>query len=474
MHNSNFTSADFNFSDINAAARCIKFFIKFPVHRGNDILLTADDYLVDVNVVEEIWTESSDIMGEISPSAVDVTLLNTNKLFSPENTSSPYANIMKLNTEFVLSFLRSDTIEYEKEHGPILFGTYYVSEWTANADDNTATIHAVNGLQRLLDLSKNFVGVSIAVPYNEFIANFIDYIGDFSDEHPVFNDTVFSDQLSTSILPYGWCEGTVKAGLNTLLQAALAMIIIDRINTFNVLPIQYPTVPTEYCTLTDNDQIISINTNRSLIRAYNTTKLTYYVASIQHHINVLTLDNIDTCTTDQNGTVVFGRSPLTYNFNTTPVVYIEAITCTISDGTAHVTSVQYNTESITFSIFSNVNNTASIDATATVVNLAETVLIDSSTNSNAYEYTNKLIQTEQQAKKVLAYMNKQVYTDASIIEVEIYGDLTIELSDIVHVQSIRYSLDFMGRVVRIKTSYNNGLKQTLYLMNSSLFTESSE
>lgn len=107
---------------LDAQSRQIK--LKAIIHFSSPLTITGADYLIGMDSLEEEYLDSSNIFGLLSANECSLKLLNTDRVFSVTNTSSPYYGQLKpgVKVEVILQVYTTTFVD-------VPLGTFYAVEW---------------------------------------------------------------------------------------------------------------------------------------------------------------------------------------------------------------------------------------------------------------------------------------------------------------------------------------------------------
>jgi hypothetical protein len=402
--------------------------------------ITTSNYLIDCYVDELTWCTESSMLGELSPSSIDIKVANPNKIFTPSNVDGPYYGKIRigLKIETSISINGSD---------PIPFGTYYVTEWRVDsADSLTASIYASDKMTEVLKADTGVLAPIRGISYKDFITYYFDKLGS-----AVSIDGNFSSQLL-----WGFSTGKVANDLKELSHATWSVIGFNRNNELTMKALK--SSEAIRATLTDNDQIISISSKQSLTKTYDG-------ASFEFFIPTLTLDEL--VSVDQfNVSVGITKSDVV-EFAKRPVVYLTGIVCDTNGIIARVYSFKYTPDSISVEI----ESTESVDSTNISVlggYINQIPYVNADDCANPLKYSNHFVQTGDDARYFKANLDRYVASELPVITVEIRGNALLNIGDKIEVNSTCYSTHFVGRIVSIRSKYDGSFSQTLLLLDDSI------
>lgn len=419
-----------------------KVLIYFDELIGTEI--TKEDYLIDFNILEEMWEDSGTVMGSVSANTLDLTLRNENRRFTPTNMDGPYSGKIKLGIKIEVYI---KLIKKDQAFDWLQLGTFYVTDWQAGIDGITAAVYASDKLQQVFDADTVAVEVVQEYTYKQFLEYYFQKIG----------YTVTVNDSLTDILHFGWSEESTTFDIDKQVQAALAACYCDRADNILVVPLIRERALR--ATLTDSDQIITVTSDKSIIKSYDGVKLTYYVPKLKKDTELINVPDVDISAGLQTHD--------TLAFDDGPVVAVEHVGCQTKAILVMIASYKYTPWSIDITTNSAQETKTNLIVYGTKIDFVETILSDD--KDNMYEYNNKFLQDATYATTFKRMLSKFVESEVPIIEVEIRGNPLLLLGDKVRIISPYYATDFTGIIIKQKTKYSGGLSAILTLISADIF-----
>ena len=232
----------------------------------------SSDFLVDISLIEESSGETKNPLGAVSANEFEFSLANRDDVFTPSNPDSPYfgkINVGLIIEPFICSTMSNLNITAETDNDIvwISLGKYTVTSWTAKAGSLLANVSATDVMQSILSTPmprlKTIVG-------NDF-GGILKYLFKMLD----VQEYVIIDGLSRLVINYvPFADSdTVPLILQKISEAAICAIYANRDGIPTVRPFIYSTPTFE---LTDDNQIISIDTQQSILKSYNGVDVSFY------------------------------------------------------------------------------------------------------------------------------------------------------------------------------------------------------
>ena len=433
--------------DFNTPSRHIvmRLDIFFDGLQSDPLIITKDNYLIDATLLEEIGAEDSNPLGTISANELSFSLYNGDGIFSPTNTNSPYYGKIKTNVP-VIPYMRPETID-NTEVNWIKMGEYYVSNWSASVTGINAVITAEDELQQVF-LEKS---PSIPVGLNKKQAEFF---------QEVFNALGYTAKISrdlNAVLLYTFTEGEQKSYLQEMLQGAIAYCLCDKNGDIIVEPLN-GSKPLR-ATITDADQIISVDATQSLIKSYGGVELTYVLPQLTEAVQLLQMKEVNIPPgVFTHNKVSFNRGPIKTVTNMYALTKDKEVT--IIDYTSSPWDITFTTKNEGTQVLSD------LVVYGVAVDFVQAILADSTTN--VLKVKNRYIQNTEYAHKYKNILEAFVNNDMSTLSLQIRGNPLFNVGEKLRVQSDKYNLDFTGIIQRINYRYEGFLSCEITLLNSSI------
>lgn len=240
----------------------------------------SSDFLVDVSVIEESSGEAKNPLGAVSANELDFSLANLNDIFTPSNDTSPYYGKIKVGLlveAFMCSTMSNLNITADNDTSDIVWislGKYTVTNWTAKAGSLLATVSATDVMQSILSMPMPRLNTLEKVTYEDTLK--------YLFEKLQVADYAILDGLDSTILDYVpfYSNDTVPSVLQKISEAAICAIFADRTGKLVVKPFSNASPSFD---LTDDNQIISIDTQQSVLKSYNGVDVSFY----RHQLSVV-------------------------------------------------------------------------------------------------------------------------------------------------------------------------------------------
>ena len=434
--------------DFNAHSRCIllKLDIFFDGLQKDPLTVTREDYLIDAELLEEASAEDNNPLGAISANELAFSLYNDSGIFSPTNPESPYYGKIKVNVP-IIPYMKPD-MDDGTEVNWIKMGVYYVSDWNATITGAAASITANDKLQQVFLEPAPVIPVGLNRTQAAFFQEVFDALGYAAK---------ISQDLNATLL-YTFTEGEQKKFLQEMLQGAIAYCTCDKNGGIVIEPLD-STRPLR-ATLTDADQIISVNAEQSIVKTYGGVELTYVLPQLTEAIQLLEIKeaNVPAGIFTHNK-VAFSKGPAKVITNV----------CAITEN-KEVAIVDYVNSPWDITLITKNESTTKATSDLTVYGIAvdfvETILTDNV--SNVLKVKNRYIQSTEYAIKYKEMLEAFVNSDMPTLTLQVRGNPLLNVGDKIRVQSERYNLDFTGVLQRINYKYVGSLSCEITLLNSDI------
>ena len=434
--------------DFNAHSRCIllKLDIFFDGLQKDPLTVTREDYLIDAELLEEASAEDNNPLGAISANELAFSLYNDSGIFSPTNPESPYYGKIKVNVP-IIPYMKPD-MDDGTEVNWIKMGVYYVSDWNATITGAAASITANDKLQQVFLEPAPVIPVGLNRTQAAFFQEVFDALGYAAK---------ISQDLNATLL-YTFTEGEQKKFLQEMLQGAIAYCTCDKNGGIVIEPLD-STRPLR-ATLTDADQIISVDAEQSIVKTYGGVELTYVLPQLTEAIQLLEIKeaNVPAGIFTHNK-VAFSKGPAKVITNV----------CAITEN-KEVAIVDYVNSPWDITLITKNESTTKATSDLAVYGIAvdfvETILTDNV--SNVLKVKNRYIQSTEYAIKYKEMLEAFVNSDMPTLTLQVRGNPLLNVGDKIRVQSERYNLDFTGVLQRVNYKYVGSLSCEIALLNSAI------
>ena len=432
----------------NAPSREIEFKYEIFFTEGADpLVITKDNYLASSSGLEEAQSSSGDILGKVSSNEISFDLYNEDKLFTPNNTTSPYYKLIKKGVK-VVAYGKVNVEGEEVDWDPL--GTYYTTSWYTTSSGALATVTANDKLYSIFDSPIPLYKVTKNTSVKDLYDSFFSLLGVSAKIDPSISDT----------LPFAYINGTNKEFLSELSNGVLTFCFGNRENGVSIIS-RLKDVPLR-ATLTDDDQIYEVKDSQSIEAGYdgisvvtNTKQesISQEVMSIKGHMlstGKTTLENI--------------------MLSAVPLIRLTYANVT-GTNKAHVSHMIATPNSVNIEITNDADEEHLVDIAVggTVIETVSSTYTEG--GSNQITLNNNYIQTPTQLNKAVTYLRRANKSVSPMLEVKIRGNLKLQLGDKIHIQSTRYGVDYTGILIRHSYTYTGALSATITLLDATLLGE---
>ena len=440
-------------ADFNAASRqiSVKLEIYFDGITNTPLTVDNSNYLVGADWLEECSAESKEIIGSPSSNELTFRLYNPDGIFSPTNVSGTYYGLMKRGIPVKL-FIRpesaTETINW------LQLGLYYVSDWTAEITNIYVDVVA-NDIW--LDIFSTTVP-NYAVTTNKTVKYTLERI------FTLMGYTVNASATLTRILAYSYIKGDPLEFLASFMQSDF--ITLETNNVGAPIIGTFLGNKTSVATLTDSDQVVSVQSIETINKSYNGASVTYYEPFVSPEtFTVLTIPNIN---------LVLGLNQL-FNmyYDTGPLIslYYFGLWPTDEGGHGMPELFGYICNAWEFSVqyISYYNGIAPYQFViqARAYTPKKSIISDTATALCTTESI--YIQSRAYATTVKDILNAYVAADIPYLTMNTRGDPLIKINNRILVESTKYDLNYDGITQRLQYHYNGSLSCVVSLLNYSLF-----
>lgn len=388
------------------------------------LVVTRDDYLVDVYWTEETGSPSHYPYGSVSANTASITLYSPKGLFDPNSTTSIYSNLIKRGLRLKLE-IKSHSTDW------LDLGDFYVQDWSYNSYSGTAYIEAADKMQDKLKGVDHIPKILLDVNLQDacrtlgILADNLTTIKVFSSDAP-WSDTV-----------------------NKLCEATRTFCIVDRQGN---IVLKRPVLTTPYL-INDNRLLVAIKNKSNLPTPSGNVVIEYGIPQIDRNVNVLQLSN---------ESIMKGINTLgVFQVSTKPVLnYVTGVIRNVPNAKIIFKGTSTFVELITDSPTEGV---ADISITADVIKYVMKQLGSIEENSNIY--SNCFVQNIIDAQHLLNMYKAFSELNAPVLEIETRGDPTILIGDTVLVESDKYNTRFEGIVIRHSYKYTGSLSCTTTVLH---------
>lgn len=242
--------------------------IKPKIHMyidGNDKLplVLDDDIIVDMDILEELTSETDKLIGNVCSNELTFTLYNQDDNFTITNENGLYGGKMKsgMKIEVFICVKLPDGTFYD-----ITMGIFYLDDFKTSSNTQTVSISAYDRLYSILDKPIPSVPLLINKPISSIYEELFESLGYVRNiDYKV--DTTLSDIVEFGFLP----DGTIGEALNSISESCGAIITVDRYDCIivkNQLNLHKSDIE-----LSDDNQIMEIENIPSISNSYSSVNI---------------------------------------------------------------------------------------------------------------------------------------------------------------------------------------------------------
>lgn len=432
--------------DYNEPSRCIvmKLDIFFDGLDKAPLEVTRDNFLIDVELLEETCADSRDPFGSVSSNELSFSLYNMDGIFSPTNTEGPYFGKIKTGVP-VVAYIKPEheriDISYDK------LGVFYITDWSAAITGVVANVVANDIIYSIFNTPQVTLPIVANGSMRQLFKDFFNAIG---------IEANIDEELTEKLL-FAYCMDTNKDFLNKLSVGSQAYLFCDR---HGVPRVEYARGPQEVKhTLTDADQIVNIASRQSILVEYTGAEVVMNKPQESAVESLLSIsDLVVPAEGYQSTATAFSKQPV---YKVTAAILSGSDSAVLSDLVATCLTVMYSVEN---SSGADIENKLEILGT----------YLDNICSSYAFgegallSVDNIYIQTESYAEKFLRFLTAYVVNEVPVLELEIRGNPKYLPGDKIRVVSTKYNVDFTGVLIRQTFRYDGGLSSTIKLFNSEI------
>ena len=456
--------------DYNAAAREIEFCVDiyFDGVDNTPLRITRNNYLIDLDLLEETCSDDDTLIGAPSGNEVSFNIFSDAGIFNPNNMQGPYYNKIKIGlcmevyARPILNELSQHTneesSEYEQndinEPGTVEeldwdpLGTFFVTDWST---DITGINVRITGTDTLASL---FTNVQTNVPIRQQ-RTMGELVIDFFNAN---NKSIIVTSQLDQILSFAYVNETNDKFLKNFSNGSLSFIFVDHYGTIRVQPLDANL--SALWTLTDHDQILEITADQSIINTYDGVTVVCEKPQLSECINILSnkeqaIGNREVKTLNNQG---LSSTPL-YALSH---VEVQSMTdCDITDVEAHTHDVSYK---VTNNL--GIATTVSINFFGYIIEKVPITLSDNT--SSMLKLDSDYVQNEEYAEHLKNILTAYIRLNIPVLEISTRGNPKYQPGDKVRIYSEKYGVDFTGWLIRQHFTYDGGLKCTITVLNSAI------
>lgn len=425
----------------NAASRSIEAKINMYLNGNSQapVEIHTGNYLVDFDVLEEAYTDSDSLFGSITSNELSITLYNDDGIFSPTNEQGPYYGKLKRGVKCHV-YTRAEGEDWAS------LGVFYVTDWKATITGITASVTANDKLYSVFDAPS----LALPVVKND---TFFDF---YTRVFKALSIEATVDPTLTMPLVMSYNKDNNSTLLTDMSTGAMSLCCCNHAG----VPVVKPLTGAQdvRAVLTDNDQIISVEAEFSIIAGYDGAGV---VCNVPQESAVKSVLNV-TDFVVPNGATTSAYMEL----SSTPLIRL-AYANLKGTTSASITGVKATSRAVSVTTTSSfAEDTLQLEVYGTVVENVATKMGDE--GSNMLSIDNIYVQNTEYAERLLQVLTKFVESPLPVLKITVRGNPLLNIGDLLQAKSTRYNLDFTGILIRQQFTYNGALSGEITLLNAAL------
>ena len=424
----------------NAPSRHITAQLEF-YFTSTPVLVDKHNYLISFDILEELGNDSeSNPVGDVSANELDIKLFNSNGMFSPSNTSSPYYGYMKEGVKVVVKVRASEESAWDE------LGTFYVKDWYAEVTGLQATVTCYDKIYSVTKAQVPALPITNDTTYVDAFRAFLNGVG---VSHNI--DTNLPGRMS-----WWYVMSKSQDTLKKLAGACSAAVFCDRHDNVKVL--NASAVKGVQHILTDADQIISASIKQSINKEYNGLDISISNAQLSDTTSLLDIKEYS---------VVPGIvKSIPVEFSSRPVARLECAKLDTASQRVDLLGFAYNTDTFEMSIRNDEadHSVVAVSAYGRVVESVKAVY--AAYGDNPLVFSNEYVQNEAAAARIASILDRYINSQLPDLDLVIRGNPSYQLGDKLTVSSVKYNLLFTGILQRAHYFYDGALHCDIRLVNS--------
>ncbi len=425
----------------NASSRTI--YHKVDIYLDGDsadpLSVTRDNYMITTSLLEEA-TSGDTPFDSVSSNEISINLNNTDSIFTPTNTASDYYGKMKRGVKVIPYFRTSESDDWGQ------IGIFYVTDWSASPTSSVAVVTADDKLYSIFGQDAVDMPVTSDTLVSDFYTSFFALFGIV----PVIDATV------TATLAKAFNELGNKEFLSALSTAFYCICNCAHDGSMTVKELSTP--QDLRATITDADQVKTIDVKLSISSDYDSAYLKYYVPQESAEESVLNINEISLGS--ENTTLV-------YTLDNKPLIRFKSISFNNNTVLFSFTSALATSKTITI-VLADVPDNTTTSLNVNGIYLEKIGYEIGSQGENPLSVDNVYIQDTQSALDYKNIMDRFAANVTPVIQATIKGNPNFQIGDKIRLVSTRYGVDFTGIIMRQQFDYDGGLGCTITLLNSAL------
>lgn len=265
---------------------------------SNPPITFTDADVVTFSLLEEVGSESENVLGSITSNQFTFSLININNAMNPANAQGTYYGKFTPGVK-VKPYI---TIQVDGVMTDVPVGTFWTGDWTCPTSGMEVGSTCYDRLYSISKKPQQTIQVLQNTSVQAMFAIVFTLAGLSSSEYEI--DTSLNVPLSIGWLP----TGTIGDSLKLLAEAGQCYVFVDRNNKIQVRKISVS--GSSVATFTDNDQIVSIDTPFDYINTYSKIIVDYAIPYLDKSEQLLNLQDISFTNGVPYGPVSLSKGPM--------------------------------------------------------------------------------------------------------------------------------------------------------------------
>jgi hypothetical protein len=413
---------------------------------NNPPVVFEDEGITKISLLEESHAESGNPLGAVSSNELTVGFDNSDRAFTPTNEGSPYYGKLRPNI-LVRAHLGLETSAGVFEYVPL--GVFRTGDWSAPSGSVEATVTCYDRLYELGEKDVPMLPVRRNTTiYKMFEALFKALGLDSGDDYEI--DISLNQRIVLGWLP----KGKVRDALQVLAVAGNCNVTSSRHGQIAVRSNFASGEPVTV--LTDNDQVVTAENPQRYLDTYSAVKVAYKMPYLKKSTSLLKIESLAV----PHGGITLQE----IEFTSGPVATVDQVRL-IGARHAKVNNIRFGAWSITIQIINTGSDeTVTLEVTGRTVDMinstyaAEDAASIAGIGRKELSIDNVLIQSLSVAKEYAASLLFYVNDPVVKFSLNIRGDPSLEVGDIINLQDITDKIGTVNVVpIRFTLDYDGAL-----------------
>lgn len=434
--------------DYNAESREIEFCVDiyFNGLNSDPLRVTRDNYLMDLDLLDEACADGDTFVGVPSANEVSFNLYSEDGIFNPNNIHGAYYRKIGLGICLKVYIRPVGLVDEPFEWEPL--GVFYVTDWVTDLTGINVSVTGTDLLVNLFTSEKVRLPILTEYPMEDLITDFFTANGQ--------SVTIVGD--FTRNLPFAYINKDNNKFLQEFANGALAFIYSNHSGSFVVQSID-TILPVSH-TLTDHDQIISINAKQSIVNSYDGITVVCEKPQLSKEISLL--QNRAQAIEEEETLIINNQG-----FSSTPLYALSHVEVQ-SDADCEVTDISSSVFDISYKLVNNTSLATNVNINFFGYIVEKLPITYSDETSNMLKIDNDYVQSEDYALHIKDLLTAYIRLPIPVLEVTTRGNPKYQPGDKVRIYSEKYGVDFTGWLIRQHFTYDGGLKCTITVLNSGI------